>query len=357
VPDYEYSVLDYFQVTDVWPEKNEKGHRLFCFRLEKADLTTTSWWDHRPASYVREVSPPEMASCIACKKESKRIYTESWTCLKYDCKGFFQGPGGQTLVSPTYSQHFLQERTEFTGDIPSVKPPIPSPEELNGTALHGSETIFRQGIVCPKCGCCSSRKYWNSWRCENIERGKCTFKLETRMSPYPLEIVEKEVAAFNEKITRGQHNIDSDILVKKLNLAMVKYREVTKGPYEVSQFLLPKPVDGTIIGSVTVFRANKDICAAGPNQMFDELSTTDIGLRRNIVSGGKCKYFPCSLSASLVLILCSSSIWLEPPLPTELGMCFTSCVWSAWLTIFRAPSISLALMFSRRALMRPQMLC
>jgi hypothetical protein len=43
-----------------------------------------------------------------------------------------------------------------------------------------SESLFRDGIVCPTCGCCSSRRSWSRWTCENKA---CTFEMTTPNAP------------------------------------------------------------------------------------------------------------------------------------------------------------------------------
>lgn len=283
---HNFSVLDYFMVTDIWAELSfvKPGTppvRVWCARLEKVDKDSQSWWDHNPSSYVR--GPPCVQhTCSACNQESKEILQVGWTCLNHLCGSFFRAQNGNPITSVAYNDAFLQERQEFIGPIPALKPELPEEIELNRGGLTGSESIFRDGIVCPLCGCCSSRRYWSRWSCENTD---CTFEMETPMRPYPKAMVNAEVDAFDKAINkvRKTRGIRKDALAVKLDTTAVKHRNFAMGLYEVSQFLLPDP-EGKIIGSVTVFRANATICQAGPDAMFDELSTTDLGLRRNVVS-------------------------------------------------------------------------
>lgn len=289
-PSHNFSVLDYFKITDIWAELavmkvGSPAVRVWCVRLEKADLNTVSWWDHNSTNYVHGPAAPEQ-KCDSCLQQSKEILQTGWTCLNHECRCFFKDSNGQPITAGEYSDAFLQERKEFIGPIPNPKPDIPSAEELNDGGLTGSESIFRDGIVCPLCGCCSSRRFWSRWTCENPE---CTFEMATPMSPYPKNMIKTEVEAFNKTVHRFQnilhnaHSIDTDTIATKLDTTAVKHRNLAQGSYQVSQFLLPDH-EGHVIGSVTVFRASEAACEQGPDAMFDELSIKDIGLRRNIVS-------------------------------------------------------------------------
>lgn len=107
------------------------------------------------------------------------------------------------------------------------------------------------------------------------------------MIAYPKRFLAAEVAAFDKKhkTREVQRNTDT-VVTTKLDTTALTCRNLQIGPYKVSQFLLPDP-EGKIIGSVTVFKATEAILGAGVNAMFDELSTKNIGLRRNYVTGGK----------------------------------------------------------------------
>ncbi|OIW31189.1 hypothetical protein CONLIGDRAFT_595382, partial [Coniochaeta ligniaria NRRL 30616] len=290
-PPHNYNVLDYFWVTDVWAELNivdavgpiqedPKTIRVFCFRLEKANLQKHSWWDHNPGSYVRG-DAATTASCATCKKESKQILQVGWTCLNHTCETFFADSKGKKITDNAYSKAFLEERSEFIGPIPSVKPTA-TVEEINGIDHWGSEAVFRAGIVCETCGSCTSRVFWNRWSCEY-----CQTEVHTKMIAYPKQVVQAETNSFNQTIAkrRAKNNVTNNEIAIRLDTTAVKHSETVFGLYKVSQFLLPDP-EGKVIGSVTIFRANETIRVRGTDRMFDVLSTADIGLRRNTVSGG-----------------------------------------------------------------------
>jgi len=318
---HNFNVLDYFYITDVWAElnavvtkpsakeaatptdKSDADHetkmiRVFCFRLEKANLQKHSWWDPNPTSYVRG---PAIAtrSCTSCNQDSKEILQAGWACLNHNCDAFFKDSEGKKITNVSYNDVFLQERTEYIGPIPSIVPSA-SVDAVNGIGLYGadlygSEAVYRSGIVC-SCGSCTSRVFWNRWSCEH-----CGKQVRTQMVPYPKDLLKAEADLFNKTVDRLRkaNRIPANTLATKLDMAAVKHREVGAGLYKVSQFLLPDG-SGKIIGSVTVLRASQTICERGPDKMFDTLSVSDIGLRRNAVSGGDGK---CSSAHTVFHIL------------------------------------------------------
>jgi hypothetical protein len=311
---HNFNVLDYFRITDLWAELNVvdvkasstdddelaahdevKTIRVFAFRMEKVDLLKPSWWDHNPSSYARGPGA-EKHSCASCGQENKQILRAGWTCLNYECPAFFHDANGSRVTDLTYCDAFLEERSDFIGPIPSLKPELTIDTE-NGIGLYGSEAVYRSGIVCT-CGSCTSRVFWNRWSCEN-----CGKEMRTTMVPYPMELVKAETELFDKTVARlrkGNHVPDGSHATK-LDRTAVRHRDLDIGLYKASQFLLPD-AKGKTIGSITVLRANETICKRGPNKMFDTLSVSDIGLRRNAVSGGHGKLLlPRTLFLKLTL--------------------------------------------------------
>lgn len=294
-------------LTDIWPElaimkPGAPAVRVWCVRLQKVDLNTVSWWDHNPLNYTHG-APASGQTCGVCHQESKVILQVGWTCLNHECGFFFKDSKGNTITSLAYSNAFLHERQQFIGPIPNLKPDPLTPEQINAVGLTGSESLFRDGIVCPSCGCCSSRRFWSRWTCENTA---CTFEMTTPMSPYPKAMIDAEVEGFDKNVLRLRKalhkasGVTHDCIATKLDTAAIQYRSLSQGLYQVSQFLLPDP-EGKVIGSVTVLRATPVICERGPDTMFDELSTTDIGLSRNVVSARGSKFSVHSHSGQLIL--------------------------------------------------------
>lgn len=264
---------------------------MWCVRLEKIDLHSPSWWDPSATTLssndVQQRSHSEAQTCRLCAESSKVIYTQGWTCLNHKCSSFLQTEGiDMDFNALQYTSTFISERTPFVGPLPSLVPPLPSEDMLNSS--HGSEKIFRVGIVCPDCGCCSSRRSWAAWECEN-----CDYRLPGRMSQYPKDLLGKERLEF-EKATarmRKRNGLVNEPVALRIDSACVVSRTLdVGGKHTATQYLLPGENDDKV-GSVTVLHANEAICSGrnGPHEIFDELCTQDIGLRRNPVTrnGGK----------------------------------------------------------------------
>ena len=296
-PPAAYAVLDCFHITDVWPEKlinirNEEV-KTWRIRFEKIDLQKPSWWmppSHHGA-YCPAASTAASTSCQFCEQESKEIFTEGWTCLNHHCGNFFVFPGSQNVIHPnhlTYTETFLNERTPFVGQTLKIKPEMPS-QDFADTNLHGTELVSRRGFVCPDCGCCSRRLFWNRLVCENQ---RCGLQWPALMRPYPQEILARELVKFNalmatrrvtNKVNAGITDDTKDTLAVVLNRQCLKYtREFTFGSYVAQQYYLPDAA-GNIIGSFTLFTSNDAINSAenGPDSLFRDLEVIDIGLKRN----------------------------------------------------------------------------
>jgi hypothetical protein len=288
-------VLGYFHVTDVWKEKQtpdggSKSVTVCRIRFEKANLDEPSWWipegkDAKPASSVKA----PIAACSTCKTSSKEIFTAGWFCLNHQCKQYFLLPGGSEVdtKSLVYTAAFLNERTRFEGKVPSLKPPVP-----DATGLHGTEIVLRRGFVCPDCGCCNRRVYWNNWVCENKE---CQHTRDAPMAPYPAALLEAENAKFDARMekkritygvnenTLGQDDYPLDPFATVYHRGYLPLSQtLTLGGYAVRQYFLPD-AQGQILGSFSIFSASQEVISKpnGPDDLFRTLELTDIGLRRN----------------------------------------------------------------------------
>ncbi|KAM7209622.1 hypothetical protein V8F20_000025 [Naviculisporaceae sp. PSN 640] len=288
-------------VADVWGELHEtrpgqRPVRLWRIRLEKADLSKPSWWNHSIDQGAIPALTPEYQTtstcCNQCHTESKEIFKAGWTCLNYHCGSFFQfeslGPDVD-VNKLEYTDAFLRERTPFVGPLPPLVPQLPKTE-----GLHGTEKLLRRGFVCPECGHCSRRLFWNWFACES-----CPYKLEAAMLPYPEEELAREEAIFDERMAKRRKQkpikIDSRSISPRVDrnwaepFSTVFNRDaipITQtlhcGQYRVRQYFLPDP-EGNIIGSFALFISNPVINASrnGPNELFRQLELLDIGLKRN----------------------------------------------------------------------------
>ena len=111
------------------------------------------------------------------------------------------------------------------------------------------------------------------------------------MRPYPGEVLIEERRDFNQAVEkkRKKHGLADQVAIS-IDASFIVGRTLATGRYTVAQYLLPGE-HNDLAGSVTVLHADEAICSFkdGPNDIFQELCTQDIGLRRNPVtrSGGK----------------------------------------------------------------------
>jgi hypothetical protein len=186
-----------------------------------------------------------------------------------------------------YTEKFLNERTPFVGEVPSLKPPVP-----DSAGLHGTELALRRGFVCPDCGCCNRRVYWNRWVCENKE---CEYARDAPMMPYPDALLEAENKKFDARMqkkrttygvnenTLGQDSYLFDPYATVYQRGYLQFSQtLTLGGHQVRQYFLPDS-QGRILGSFSIFSASQEVNSRpnGPDDLFRTLEVTDIGLRRN----------------------------------------------------------------------------
>ncbi|KAL2161356.1 hypothetical protein VTH06DRAFT_8578 [Thermothelomyces fergusii] len=229
------------------------------------------------------------AICEHCNTPSKEIFTAGWFCLNHKCEHYFVFPTGIAvdLANLAYTDAFLNERTPFTGIIPSVKPPV---HDFEGH--HGTEIALRRGFVCPECGCCSRRIYWKRWVCENKE---CRYVRNAPMLPYPEALLRKENEEFDERMrkrrikygvnenTLGQKDYIHDPFATIYHRGYLPFSQTLRlGGFQVRQYFLPNS-KGQVLGSFSIFAASKEVISRpnGPDDLFRTLELTDIGLRRN----------------------------------------------------------------------------
>ncbi|KAL2130787.1 hypothetical protein VTI74DRAFT_5948 [Chaetomium olivicolor] len=277
-PPCPYAVLAYFHITDMWKDKivpkgGSKPVTIWRIRFEKANLAQPSWWIPEGATQPK-VSIAEtkslVATCGKCDTASKQLYTIGWFCLNHKCEYYFTFPDG-TAVEPeglVYTETFLNERTPFVGQVPSLRPQIP-----NTTGMHGTELALRQGFVCPSCGCCNRRVYWNRW-VSLLQQEHTTFEIRMQkrraangVNENPLGLADFVLDPFATIYHRGYIQHSQTLML---------------GGFQVRQYLLPDS-QGRILGSFSIFSASDTLNAKpnGPNELFRTLELTDIGLRRN----------------------------------------------------------------------------
>ena len=271
--------MAYFRVSDVWYEKvgRKTGVKV---RFEKLDLECLSWWAVQgsrpppPLSKRQCWTAPETVQCSACLKTSSRVYNEGWMCLQPACKNFWS-MDGFTPDGLTFSPDFLNFRTApDTFTLPQYNL-VPN---LLSTINEGDKDVSTlriawKGIVCPECNKCISRRFWRGWKCTDDialiqgDQGKlCRFQKMMEMHPASLRSVIddfelgpiKRALYFDARFARPDIDDQSFYPFRKLT-----YR-----------------IRG--VGSITHFVSNRSINSRvnGPDDLFRQLQSTDLGLRR-----------------------------------------------------------------------------
>ncbi|KAK3996318.1 hypothetical protein QBC44DRAFT_232180, partial [Cladorrhinum sp. PSN332] len=292
-PPHPYAVLAYFHITDMWKEKQvprgaDREVLIWRVRFEKADLTEPSWW--MPTQTATPIGVrAKIDTCSTCKSAAKQLFTTGWFCLNQTCPSYYIFPNGRKVdvKGLRYTSEFLDERTHFDGEVPSIIPEMPQ-----GEGLHGTEIVLRRGFVCPDCGCCNRRLFWNTWACENKA---CNFEQPAPMSPYPVDIWNAENTKF-KTLTEARrekygvnNNFDKNPSFVMDDAATIfqrgyirKTQTLSVGGHTMRQYFLPDS-EGRIIGSFSVLSSTPEINArpGGPDELFRTLEVKDIGLRRN----------------------------------------------------------------------------
>ncbi|KAH6855041.1 hypothetical protein B0I37DRAFT_305211 [Chaetomium sp. MPI-CAGE-AT-0009] len=262
------------------PEGSDTAVTIWRMRFEKADLTEPSWWAPEGEKAVQSDAIVDTSlkapviTCAKCNTPSKEMFTAGWFCLNHGCEHYFVFPtgAGVDIKGLAYTNTFLDERTPFVGEIPSIIPAI-----TDSAGLHGTELVLRRGFVCPDCGCCNRRVYWNRWVCANKE---CEYTRDAPMLPYPDDLLKLENAKFDEKMNkrRSSYGVNDN----KLNQAGFLFDPIAtiyhRGYLPFSQTLTLGGYDVHHI-----FSAKQEILTKpnGPDDLFRTLEVTDIGLRRN----------------------------------------------------------------------------
>lgn len=269
-----YNVLDHFQVTDCWAEKNGE-HICIKFRFEKLRLNERSWWapagTPQPTEPDYSVTVPE-DRCMYCGKLSKTIF-QKWICLNEHCNKFWVYPSnGQVPSDATlrYSEAFLRYRTKWPANyIPpyNLRPELFTCDKRS--PIMAFSKLGWRGICCPQCGCCSAKVHWDRWECDNKD---CNF----------VHTVEQPVLSARGCSRTDLHEYDghpiptNQVLSKTINV-----QSSVAGHYRVTCYEIHP---GNFIYH---FQVNRPLVRSpnGPDELFAALQAADIGLERHTMSG------------------------------------------------------------------------
>jgi len=264
-----YCVLDWFKITHVWYEKSH-NKTIIRYRFEKLHPERQSWWAAQGQGdrvALGSLHVPESEVCRRCGKSSWRVYLQGWMCLQPECELFWKLKSGSdpNEADLLYDPRFLKQQTPWPHSS-EPQPLRPSVMTLSSSPLFG-EDVSRaawRGFVCPQCGRCSSREAWQGWICGNPDCG------HTHSLP-PTLIPPEALHHFQRPLSAGY-----TLSLDTVPLEMQKRLEFQHN-YRIHYY---KP-DG-IEGFVVHFIANKTVNeeAGGPDDMWKELQTEEIGLRR-----------------------------------------------------------------------------
>lgn len=265
-PLHRYSILGWFQCTDIWPE-TVNGKICFMLRFEKIDLWSVSWWDVETDNNLPRPDFTTKAfcqACIHCNTESKQVLEPGWVCLNEACTHYNLLDGLAISEDVERNPDFVNERTKF-GDIeglPDLIPALPDPESVD--AAFTTERNSWKGIVCPKCQRCICRTYWDAWRCDTDD---CHFVLP----------VKHYVHSAGSLIADCTSEYSGRALPLNKYLApVVEHEPDFFGYWRIQQYTL---FPGN---TMTHFMANGYINRkpGGAHQILRELQEADLGLRR-----------------------------------------------------------------------------
>ncbi|KAM5456260.1 hypothetical protein MaudCBS49596_001281 [Microsporum audouinii] len=279
---YNYNVLGFFRITDIWFEQvgKFKGAQL---RFEKLDLTTKSWWspkgsaDPLPLKERESVTPAQDPVCISCSKGAAQVFAEGWMCLNPLCTEFWKMNRSMPAPQLTFAQEFLTKRSKPSNSVQppcSLVPDLLSTFSNDHTDVTGTRMAWK-GIVCPECRACIARIHWRWWECSTPG---CTFRYSPPMNHVSLRSVlpDLEMGASGHRLPTIPKDTSSIPTIQY----MKNYRKDT--------FVLPGA------GVVTHFAANRTINSRprGPDDLFNKLQVEDLGLRRYPIS-------PCIVAGTL----------------------------------------------------------
>lgn len=295
-------ILGGYFITAIWqemvkPHANLTSYPVWKVKLQRIGEDIPAW--SRDSS--NDTRPPNASTdfpeqpCPGCDKASPQIYQNyPWICLNYQCPHFFCVDGQKLQGNEEglgYSPAFINWVRPLPDDltIPTWHTPLPDADN----ELTGTEKTQFTGIVCPKCGCCSRRKHWRGWVCENKS---CDFELQALFRPLALKDIEKENQAQIRKLqSDGVTLISKEGFVDKIH-----YNE---DGFSVTIYMI-KDKNRKLIGSLVHSRPNEGVQNSenGANALFAELQNAqDLDLQRNaaIHPGGEFKSETTSTAAKL----------------------------------------------------------
>ncbi|KAF3897440.1 Oxoglutarate/iron-dependent dioxygenase [Trichophyton interdigitale] len=279
---YNFNVLDFFRITDIWFEQVGK-HKGAQMRFEKISLATKSWWspkgspDPIPLEQRESVTPSPDPICPSCSTGTAQVFAQGWMCLNPLCAGFWKMEGSLPPSQLTFAPEFLAKRSKPKNIVLppcSLVPDLLSTFFNDQTDVTGTRMAWK-GIVCPQCRACIARIHWRRWECSTAG---CGFQYSPPMNHVSLRSVlpDLEMSPSGHRLPTVPKDVSS--------MPMIQYMK----NYRKDTFVLPGA------GIVTHFAANRTVNSrpGGPDDLFSLMQVEDLGLRRYPIS-------PCVVAGTL----------------------------------------------------------
>jgi len=298
---HRYNVLGWFYITEVRQEKygGLKGDvTIWVMRFDKVEVNKASWWypkDQKPSDPTGYALPgavtvPSQMCSGTCKTASDHVFEQGWTCLEATCTKFFEFPANVDTDHLQYSSDYLRHRKQFkAAELPELPASLPDPV-YDGELQFGTEVAFRKGMVCPNCGNCVSRVYWDRWECPTDWKGGCGFRHYAKVLDYPLDAVLDETRVQEEKYRPRTHAFPTIHLEQSMTQV-----DWAIGGYRVSSYVTCDK-DDKALGTISHFQATREICRQqdGPDMIFAEIQKvashqgepTPVDLKRSPAKNG-----------------------------------------------------------------------
>ncbi|KAF2271531.1 uncharacterized protein EI97DRAFT_437781 [Westerdykella ornata] len=272
-PPHTYCVLDYFKPTHIWCEKSG-GRVIMRYRFEKLNLSKPSWWlVGEQAVPLGSLPPPVVQRCTSCGNVFDQVYLQGWMCLHAPCRSFWKLQNGKEPVEHDllYDPRFIKQKTHWPNENHNYSL-TSNNVQLSGHFVAGENCskAYWSGMVCPQCGRCILRISWMCWDCG------CGFQKKPPHTLIPAEALVDPYFPLTDEYS----------LSRDFSSPLVTLEVRFLHGYRINVFTIPG-----INGFVAHLIANKPVVEeqGGPNDMFEELQQTDIGLRRRPLGGGLSK--------------------------------------------------------------------
>lgn len=278
----EYCVLGHYKITHIWMEKTLEGstrRNILRYRFEKLKSGGEEiWWQPKGTSEVAprgSLPPPVTHGCTTCNNTSEQVYLQGWMCLNEKCEqhwklvtasGGLRDPVESSLV---LDPRFLKQKAapwsteNHTFDLMPYA--VPMNEDMSAHSLYNVHAW--KGMVCPRCARCISRVGFSGWKCDTLG---CGFeKIPPRKA-----ISAKSMREVNHHVRNSYPRARDSIFGNTIEEGPIHAYN-----YTIKSYRLPG-----VKAFVTHMVPNDNALTepGGPDDMFEELQLTDVGLERRI---------------------------------------------------------------------------